>query len=112
MKTDSEIQNDVMDELKYEPLLNPSEIGVAVKNGIVTLSGTMDTYGKKVLAEKAAKRVAGVKAVAEEIEVKITSTGKRNDTEIAEAVLNALKFSTKFSPTYGCKFTWCCRDFK
>lgn len=92
MKTDSEIQKDVMDELKYEPLLHASEIGVAVKNGIVTLSGSMDTYGKKVLAEKAAKRVAGVKAVAEDIEVKISSTGKRNDTEIAAAVLNALKW--------------------
>jgi osmotically-inducible protein OsmY len=92
MKTDLEIQKDVMDELKYEPLLNASEIGVAVKNGIVTLSGSMETYGKKVLAEKAAKRVAGVKAVAEDIEVKITATGKRNDTEIASAVLNALKW--------------------
>ena len=92
MKTDSEIQKDVMDELKYEPLIKSSEIGVAVKKGIVTLSGTMDTFGKKVVAEKAAKRVAGVKAVAEDIEVKINATGKRNDTEIAEAVLNALKW--------------------
>lgn len=92
MKTDSEIQKNVMEELKWEPFLKASEIGVAVKNGIVTLSGTVDTYGKKVSAEKAAKRVAGVKAVAEDIEVKLSSGGKRNDTEIAEAVLNALKW--------------------
>ncbi len=92
MKTDSEIQKDVMDELNWEPILTATEIGVAVKNGIVTLSGAVDSYAKKVAAEKAAKRVAGVKAVAEDIEVKISGTGKRNDTEIAEAVLNELKW--------------------
>ena len=92
MKTDLEIQHDVIDELKWVPLLHASEIGVAVKNGIVTLTGTVDTYTKKYSAENAAKKVSGVKAVAEEIEVKISSLGKRNDTEIAEAVLNALKW--------------------
>lgn len=92
MKTDSEIQKDVMDELKWEPFLNASEIGVSVKNGAVTLSGTVDTYLKKAMAEKAAKRVAGVKAVAEEIEVKFNDTLFKNDTQIAEAVLNALKW--------------------
>jgi len=92
MKTDTEIQQDVMEELKYEPFLNATEIGVTVKSGIVTLLGTVDTYGKKVAAESAAKRVAGVKAVAEEIEVKLTSFGKKNDTEIAQAVVEALKW--------------------
>ncbi len=92
MKTDVEIQKDVMDELKWIPLLKSTEIGVGVKNGIVTLSGTIDTYGKKALAEKCATRVAGVKAVADDLEVKLTSSGKRNDTEIAEAVVNALKW--------------------
>ena len=92
MKTDSEIQKDVMEELKWEPLLTASEIGVGVKNGIVTISGTVDTYSKKVSAEKAAKRVAGVKAFAENIEVKPSRDGTKNDTEIAEAVLNALKW--------------------
>jgi osmotically-inducible protein OsmY len=92
MKTDSEIQNDVMDELKWEPFLQSSEIGVSVKSGVVTLSGTVNSYLKKSRAEKAAKRVAGVKAVAEDIEVKYTSDFIKNDTEIAEAVLNALKW--------------------
>lgn len=92
MKTDSEIQKNVMAELKWTPQLNSTEIGVAVKNGIVTLSGTVDTYGKKVAAENAAKKLAGVKAVAEDIEVKLSNTGKRNDSEIAEAVVNALKW--------------------
>jgi osmotically-inducible protein OsmY len=81
-----------MDELKWEPFLKASEIGVAVTNGIVTLSGTVDTYGKKVSAEIAAKRVAGVKAVAENIEVKLLNGGKKTDTEIAAAVLNAIKW--------------------
>lgn len=92
MKTDSEIQKNVMEELKYEPLLNSTEIGVAVKNGIVTLSGTVDLFNKKKAAERAAKRVLGVKAVAEDIVVRISALGKRTDTEIAEAVVNALKW--------------------
>jgi osmotically-inducible protein OsmY len=92
MKTDSEIQRDVLDELKYEPILEASEIGVAVKNGVVTLTGTVNSYWKKVSAEKAAKRVRGVKAVAQEIEVRLSPIGKKNDTDIAEAVTNALKW--------------------
>lgn len=93
MKTDSEIQRNVMDELNWEPSLKATEIGVAVKDGVVTLSGTVDSYGKKLSAEAAAKKVIGVKAVAEDIEVKLSSSGKRNDTEIATAVLNALKWN-------------------
>lgn len=92
MKTDSEIQKDVLEELKWEPLLNASEIGVAVKNGVVTLSGTVSTYGKKIAAEEAAKRVFGVKAVAEDIEVHLAEMGKRNDTDIAQSVVNVLKW--------------------
>jgi osmotically-inducible protein OsmY len=94
MKSDSQIQKDVMDELKWEPYLDAAQIGVAVKNGIVTLSGQVDAYAKKLTAEKAAKRVAGVKAVAEDIQVGISSGFKKTDTEIAEAVLNALKWHT------------------
>lgn len=91
MKTDAAIQKDVMDELLWEPLLKASEIGVAVKNEVVTLSGTVNTYAKKTAVEKAAKRVSGVKAVAEDIEVRILPDTKKTDTEIAEAVLNTLK---------------------
>lgn len=94
MKTDSEIQKDVMEQLRWEPLLNASEIGIAVKKGIVTLSGTVDTYNKKLKAEQAAKKVAGVKAVAVEMDVKIGVAGKKTDAEIAEAVVNALKWHT------------------
>ena len=92
MKSDNQIQKDVMDELKWEPYLNASDIGVSVKNGIVTLSGQVDTYSKKIAAEKAPKRVAGVKAVAEDIQVGVSPVYSKTDTEIAQAVLNALKW--------------------
>ena len=94
MKSDIQIQKDVMDELKSQPFLNASEIGVAVKNGIVTLSGQIDTYSKKLSAEKAAKKVAGVKAIAEDIQIGVSPAYNKTDTEIAEAVLNALKWHT------------------
>jgi osmotically-inducible protein OsmY len=94
MKNDTQIQKDVMEELRWEPFLSASEIGVAVKNGIVTLSGKVDTYSKKLLAERATKRVGGVKAVAEDIQVGISPAFRKTDTEIAEAVLNALKWHT------------------
>lgn len=94
MKTDSEIQRDVMDELNWEPLLNAHEIGVAVKNGIVTLSGAVETYTKKITAEEAAKRVMGVKAVVQDIDVRIAALGKKTDVDIAEAALSALRWNT------------------
>lgn len=94
MKTDIQIQKDVMDELNWEPSINASEIGVAVKNGIVTLSGKVDSYSKKLTAEKAAKRVAGVKAVAEEIHVGVPLGYSKTDAEIAEIVLTALQWHT------------------
>lgn len=92
MKSDLQIQKDVMEEIKWEPFLKASEIGVAVKNGIVTLSGIVDSYSKKLAAEKAAKRVSGVKAVAEDIQVGVSPSFRKTDAEIAEAVLNALKW--------------------
>lgn len=94
MKTDNQIQKDVMDQLKWELFLNASEIGVAVKNGVVTLSGRLDTYSKKLAAEKAAKKVYDVKAVAEDIQLGISPAYSKTDTEIAEAALNALKWYT------------------
>lgn len=92
MKSDIQIQKDVIAEMKWDPFLSVSEIGVAVKNGIVTLSGHVDTYAKKIAAEKAAKRVSGVKVVAEDIQVGVSPDYRKTDTEIAEAILNALKW--------------------
>lgn len=94
MKTDAEIQHDVQDELKWEPYLQASQIGVGVNHGIVTLSGEVDSYSKKLRAEEAAKRVSGVAAVVQEIDVKLSAFGKRTDADIAEAALNALKWNT------------------
>jgi osmotically-inducible protein OsmY len=94
MKTDQQLQQDVMDELKWDPLLTASEIGVSVKNCVVTLSGYVNSYSKKLAAENAAKRVKGVRAVAEDIEIRLGMDGRRNDTEIAQAALNALKWNT------------------
>ncbi len=95
MKSDNEIQKDIMAQLKWEPFLNASQIGVAVKNGIVTLSGQVDTYSKKIFAERAAKKVSGVKAIAEDIQVGISPGYRKTDAEIAEAVLYALKWHTQ-----------------
>lgn len=92
MKTDYQIQQDVQDQLKWEPLLNAAQIGVAVKDGIVTLSGNVDSYFKKIHAENAAKKVIGVKAIAEDIQVGVSPLYKKSDSEIAQAVLNALKW--------------------
>jgi osmotically-inducible protein OsmY len=94
MKTDLDIQQDVMAELLWEPGLRVAEVGASVKNGVVILSGIVDSYYKKVLAEKAAKKVAGVKAVAEEIEVRVPGSKTFSDLDIAEAVLNALKWNS------------------
>lgn len=92
MKTDLEIQKNVMDQLRWQPILDAAEIGVSVKNGIVTLSGLVNSYPKKLAAEKAAKKVSGVKAVAEDIVVHIYPEKQKTDTELAEAVANALKW--------------------
>ena len=94
MKTDAQIQQDVINQLKWNPELEASEIGVSVHHGIVTLSGQVDTYFKKFEAERAAKKVSGVKAIAEDIHVGISTAMFRTDTEIAEAVVKALKWHT------------------
>lgn len=97
MKNDAQIQQDVLDQLKWDPLLNASEIGVSVKNGVVTLSGNVDSYLKKLEAEKQAKKVVGVKAIAEDIQVGVSPSYKRSDTEIAEAAVNAIKWHTSIN---------------
>jgi osmotically-inducible protein OsmY len=92
MRNDYEIQQDVMTELKWQPFLTSSNIGVAVKNGVVTLSGTVENYSKKQAAERAAKKVAGVNAIAEDIQIGVSPFGQKTDTEIAESVVNALRW--------------------
>jgi len=94
MKSDVQIQKDVMEELKWEPTLSSSQIGVAAKEGVVTLAGMVDTYLQKLSAERAAKRVAGVKAVAEDLMVGPSAGHAKTDAEIAAAALNALKWNS------------------
>jgi osmotically-inducible protein OsmY len=92
MKTDFEIQKNVMEQLRWEPILGTAEIGVSVKNGIVTLSGQVNSYAKKLAAERATKKVAGVKALTEDILVHIWPDKQKTDLEIAQAAVNALKW--------------------
>jgi osmotically-inducible protein OsmY len=91
-RSDAQIQADVLAELKYEPRVLPNEIGVAVKDGIVTLTGWVDSYMKKWAAEKAAHRVRGVKAVANDIDVRLPTSSERTDAEIAKAAIQALEW--------------------
>jgi osmotically-inducible protein OsmY len=89
MKSDSQIQTDVMQELIWDPRVSHEHIGVSVADGIVTLSGTIPSYIEKSAAERAAQRVSGVKAVVEKIDVKLPSLHEKDDQDIAEAVLNS-----------------------
>jgi osmotically-inducible protein OsmY len=91
--SDAELQRDVLDELRWEPSLNEAHIGVSVRNGIVTLSGHVDSYVEKWSAETTAKRVHGVRAIANELEVRLPGTSKRTDEDIAAAAMNALKLN-------------------
>ena len=88
MKTDLQLQRDVMDELAFEPSVDAADIGVSVADGVVTLNGFTKSYAEKLAAEKAARRVAGVKAIAEEIKVRFASDPKTADSEIAKRILD------------------------
>ena len=90
MKTDTQIRQDVQDELKWDPSIREAEIGVAVKNGVVTLSGYVEHFGQKYAADLAAERVSGVRAVADDLKVKLPSSLQKSDTDIAHAAVRAL----------------------
>jgi osmotically-inducible protein OsmY len=92
IRSDEEIQKDVLAELKWDARVMPNEIGVSVKDGIVTLSGWIDSFSKKWTAEEAAHRVRGVKAVANDIEVRLPSSAERTDADIAAAAVRALEW--------------------
>ena len=94
MKTDSQLQQDVMAELKWEPAVHAEQIGVEVKNGVVTLDGEVSSYTEKWHAEEAAQRVHGVKALAVEMKVKLSEFGKRTDADIAGSARNILAWSS------------------
>lgn len=94
MKTNAELQKDVQDAIKWEPLLHSEEIGVAAKDGVVSLTGTVDSYAKKVQAEKAASNVSGVKVLVENIKVKFPDPRSKTDNEIAREIVAAFESNT------------------
>lgn len=95
MKTDMQLHQDVLDELKWLPNVMESEIGVAVKGGVVTLTGTVRSFGQKFAAERAVERVSGIRAIADDLKVKVPHTLERSDTDIAHAALDALRWNTE-----------------
>jgi osmotically-inducible protein OsmY len=94
MKTDLQLQHDVIAELKWEPSVNAAQIGVEVKDGIVTIAGHVSTYGEKWNAERAVQRVSGVKALAVEMDVTLSGLTSRSDADIAHAVKNVLEWTS------------------
>ena len=93
MKKETEVQRDVMAELRSEPSLDAAGIGVAVRGGVVTLSGHVSSLPQKRAAERAAKRVAGVRGVADELVVKLQASAVRDDTDIAEMLVRSLRWN-------------------
>lgn len=94
MKTDAQLQQDVIAELNWEPSVNAAQIGVEVNDGVVTLAGHVDSYAEKWDAEHAAQRVAGVKALAIEVDVMLRGVNERNDVDIARSAENVLQWTT------------------
>lgn len=94
MNVDKKLQADVVAELSWEPSVNAAQIGVIAKEGVITLTGYVENYMQKSAAERAVGRVKGVRAVAEEIEVRLPMHVKKSDDEIAAALLNRLEWNT------------------
>ena len=92
MRTDMELQRDVTNELRWDPSVRDEEIAVAAREGVVTLGGTVDSYAVKVAALRAAERVGGVRAVADDLAVKLPGTSRRSDTELAHQVVSVLRW--------------------
>jgi len=97
MRLDSDIKRDVESELKWDPDIDATDIGVAVKDGVVTLSGFVRSYSQRYEAEKAAKRVKGVLGVANDLEVRLPAIHEKPDPEIARAVVEAIKNELPYS---------------
>ena len=90
MKSDAQLQKDIIDELRWDPQMKEREIGVAVKDGVVTLTGFVPSYADKFVAQNLVEAFPGVRAIANDLTVKLPSTSMRSDTEIAHQIVNAL----------------------
>lgn len=95
MKTDTQIHRDVLDQLKWEPSIREAEIGTSVKDGVVTLSGFVDSYAEKWAAVRAVERVSGVRAAVDNLAVQLPASHIRSDTDIAHAVVSALTWDVE-----------------
>lgn len=94
MKTDAHIKADVTEELAWDPAVNATGIGVAVRDGVVTLTGHLDSYAEKHAVERAVHRVAGVRGIAVELDVKLAAEHKRSDSDIAQAAATSLQLNS------------------
>jgi osmotically-inducible protein OsmY len=92
LRTDTQIQTDVFDELKWEPGIDHEQIGISVANGVVSLTGTVRSYAEKLLAEKTVRRIRGVRAIAEELQVRYDWEPKKSDSEIAKRVADIFEW--------------------
>lgn len=95
MKNDQSLHQDIVEELRWTPSIREAEIGVAVKDGVVTLAGRVDTWAQKHEAERAVERVSGVRAYADDLQVSLPSSLGRSDTEIAHAVADAMEWNVE-----------------
>ena len=95
MKTDMQLQRDVIEELAWQPNIREAEIAVGAKNGVVTLSGFVDSYAQKYAAARAVEAVRGVRAVADDLKVRLPQAFVRSDTEVAHAAVSALKWDVE-----------------
>ncbi|HSV83567.1 MAG TPA: BON domain-containing protein [Ramlibacter sp.] len=94
MKSDIQLKADVTEELAWNPAINATNIGVMVKDGLVTLAGHLDTFAEKHAVERAVRRVSGVRGIALDLDVKLAPEHKRSDSEIAQAAITALRLNS------------------
>src|SRR5579862_7860886 len=99
MRTDIEIRQDVERELQWDPSIDDKRLGIAVHNGVVTLTGDVPNYAERWVAEGIAKRISGVRGVANDIQIQIPASDTRNDTDLAEAAANALQWNVSLTGT-------------
>ncbi|MDE3128393.1 MAG: BON domain-containing protein [Gemmatimonadota bacterium] len=99
MKTDMQLQRDVIEELAWQPNIREAEIAVGARNGVVTLSGFVDSYAQKYAAARAVESVRGVRAVADDLKVRLPQAFVRSDTDVAHAAVSALKWDVEVPDT-------------
>jgi osmotically-inducible protein OsmY len=104
-KTDKQLQQDIEEELRWDPSVNAAQIGVTVDGGAVSLTGTVDTYAQRWAAEDATKRVSGVRTIAQDLTVRLLSDHEHSDAEIATAIQSALKWNVTVPKTITAKVT-------